>query len=135
MRDGKTRRHVRKENAGGMKDFLAGRTVKIVVMTGASAGQSFNIDRERVTMGRGPGVDFAVDNPEMSRQHAAIEYSARNFQIRDLGSTNGIFINGKHVQAGAIRHGDRFEMGSQKFQLVIEEKDEAPDTYELTPGM
>lgn len=116
-----------------MQEFLADNEAKIVVVSGGTLGQSFALDRDRVTLGRGPGVDLVFADPEMSRQHAVIEFSGGRFQIRDLGSTNGITLNGKRVQAGDIQHGDRFEIGSQGFQLVIEEREQTPNTYELTP--
>ena len=78
-------------------------------------------------------MDLTFVDPEMSRQHAVIEYSGERFQIRDLGSTNGIVLNGKRVQAGDIKHGDRFEIGSQGFQFVIEKRETTPNTYELSP--
>lgn len=134
MRDGRTRQHVRKPKSGGFKDYQAGHSTKIVVVSGPGAGHTFTIDRERTTMGRGPGADQMYDNPEMSRQHAMIEFAGDRFQIRDLGSTNGIRMNGRQVQAAPLKHGDRFEIGAQTFQIVIEECDESPDTYELIPG-
>jgi pSer/pThr/pTyr-binding forkhead associated (FHA) protein len=73
----------------------------------------------------------AFANPLMSRQHVAIDFVENGFRISDLASTNGLLVNGKPVQACDIDHGDRFEIGGQKFQLVIEERDDEPDTYEL----
>jgi pSer/pThr/pTyr-binding forkhead associated (FHA) protein len=134
MRDGRTRQIVRKSKTGGFQNFIAGHTAKIIVVSGNAAGHTFTLSRERTTMGRGPGVDQVFDNPEMSRQHAMIEFSGDRFHVRDLGSTNGIMLNGRTVQSGPLSHGDRFQIGPQVFQLVIEETD-AADTYELTPGM
>lgn len=134
MRDGRTRKHV-KPRAGGIEQYLAAHVVKLVVVSGSGMGRSFTIDRECITVGRGPGVDLVFDNPEMSRQHAAIEFSGGCFRIRDLGSTNGIVLNGRPTQAGDIKHGYRFEIGSQGFQFVVEKRDAEPDTYELTGEM
>jgi pSer/pThr/pTyr-binding forkhead associated (FHA) protein len=78
-------------------------------------------------------VDFAFDDPAMSRQHAAVDYADGGFKIRDLGSTNGVRVNGNKLQADEIKHGDRLEVGTQVFQLVIEEREDTPNTYELTP--
>ncbi len=49
----------------------------------------------------------------------------------ELGSTNGLAINDRVVQAGDIEHGDRIDIGGLTFQFVIEEHDVEPDVYEL----
>ena len=132
MRDGRTRKHTRDTKIGGLQEFLEGNEARIVVVSGPAAGQDFILDRDQVTLGRGPGVDLVFVDPEMSKRHAVIEFSGDGFRIRDLGSTNGIVLNGKRVQAGDVKHGDRFEIGSQGFQFVIEEREATPDTYELS---
>jgi pSer/pThr/pTyr-binding forkhead associated (FHA) protein len=102
-----------------------------MLVSGPGAGAGFTIDRERVIVGRGPGVDKAFDAPDMSRQHAAIEFSGTGFRLRDLGSTNGTMLNGTAVQSAELRHGDRFEIGGRHFVLAIEEREREPDAYEL----
>jgi pSer/pThr/pTyr-binding forkhead associated (FHA) protein len=124
-----------KTKPGGISGYLAGHEVKLVVTAGPAMGRSFPIVSECMTIGRGPGVDMVFDNPEMSRQHCAIEFSGGGFRIRDLGSTNGIVLNGRQTTSGDLKHGYRFEIGSQCFQLVVESKDTEPDTYELTGEM
>lgn len=135
MRDGRTRRLKvpSKSKKGGIKAFLAGFQAKVVVVSGSATGKEFPLERARVTIGRGPGVDMVVNDPAMSRQHAAIEFTSGGFRIQDLGSTNGILLNGKPIQVGEVGNGDRFGIGGQRFQLVIEQREQIPDTYELTP--
>ena len=114
-----------------MQDFLDRYVAKVTVVSGPGAGAGFTIDRERVIVGRGPGVDRAFDDPAMSRQHAAIEFSGNGFRLRDLGSTNGTLLNGTTVQSAELRDGDRFEIGGRRFLLAIEEREREPDAYEL----
>lgn len=132
MRDGQTQKFKKATVPGGIDQFLARYSAKIVQVSGASAGREFPLDGKRLTIGRGPGVDVALEDATMSRQHAAIEYSGEGFRIRDLGSTNGILLDGKQVQVGDLDHGDRFQIGTLRFQIVIEEREETPDTYELS---
>ena len=131
MRDGQTQRFKKAAVPRGIKEFLARFNAKIVLISGASAGQEFQLDGKPLTIGRGPGVDVALDDATMSRQHAAIEYSREGFRIRDLGSTNGLTVNGERVQIGELDHGDSFKIGNQQFQLLVEEQEAVPDTYEL----
>jgi pSer/pThr/pTyr-binding forkhead associated (FHA) protein len=131
MRDGKTQRLNRSASHGGFGEFSKRFRAKIVVVEGGRAGEEHVLRRERLTLGRGPSVDVAFDDPSMSRQHAAIEYADEGFRIRDLGSTNGVLVNGREVQAAELSHGDRFEVGERTFQLVIEEHEPEPEVFEL----
>ena len=114
-----------------MQDFLDRYVATVTVVSGPGAGAGFTIDRERVIVGRGPGVDRAFDDPAMSRQHAAIEFGDSGLRLRDLGSTNGTLLNGTAVQSAELRHGDWFEIGGRRFLLAIEEREREPDAYEL----
>ena len=131
MRDGKTLKRTSVSGAPPLKDFLDHYDVRVTVVSGPGAGAGFRLDREKILIGRGPGVDRAFDDPAMSRQHAAIEFSGTGFRLRDLGSTNGTRLNGKAVQSEELRHGDRFEIGSRQFLLAIEVRETEPDAYEL----
>ncbi len=132
MRDGLTRKRRRDSGNDGFATFLEQCQATIIAVSGAASGEQFLLESDCVILGRGPGVDRAFDDPTMSRQHAVIEYADNGFQIRDLGSTNGISVNGKRGQVGLLRHGDRFEIGGHEFQLVIEEREETPNTYVLS---
>jgi len=114
-----------------MNGFLESHTAKLVVVSGAGAGVEFPLDHERVTLGRGPGVDFVVEDSAMSRQHAAIDYTDDGFRIQDLGSTNGMLVDDQLAQVATLTSGSRFEIGGHVFQLVIEEREETPEVYEL----
>ncbi|MDX1390440.1 MAG: FHA domain-containing protein, partial [Acidobacteriota bacterium] len=83
-------------------------------------------------IGRGPGVHVILQDPAVSRQHAAIEFVNGRFRVVDLGSTNGILVEGKPVEARELDNGHRFEIGGRVMQLVIEEREATPDTYEIT---
>lgn len=131
MRDGKTHKRRSFIGAPRVQDFLDRYVAKVTVVSGPGAGAGFTIDSERVIVGRGPGVDRAFDDPSMSRQHAAIEFSGSGFRLRDLGSTNGTLLNGTAVQSAELRHGDRFEIGGRRFLIAIEEREREPDAYEL----
>ena len=131
MRDGQTRRLKSVDTGGGIEQFLNDYRARVVVIGGNEAGAELELDRATLLIGRGPNVDMAFEDPAMSRQHAAIEFAQQFFRIRDLGSTNGLRLNGRPVQVGELSHGDRVEIGAQTLQLVIEEHEQAPDVYEL----
>ncbi len=131
MRDGRTRKMDAAEGNAIFAQFLAKFQVSLVRLAGGAKGTEYVIDREQVTLGRGPGVDLAFDDSAMSCQHAALEFRSGGFQVRDLGSTNGTLLNGDAVQVGELKHGDRFQLGEHLFQIVIEERDSGCSTYVL----
>jgi len=135
MRDGKTQ-VIKKVSTESMtiSGFLESHTARLVVVSGANAGEEYPLDRERVTLGRGPGVDVTIGDTAMSRQHAAIDFSADGFRIHDLGSTNGLLLDDTPVEVAELTNGSRFQLGSHVFQLVIEEREPAPEVYELPYG-
>jgi pSer/pThr/pTyr-binding forkhead associated (FHA) protein len=131
MRDGKTRKRSATTGVPQIREFLDRYRAKVMLVSGSAAGTAFTLDRERTILGRGPGVDRAFDDASMSRQHAVIEFTGGGFRLRDLGSTNGTSLNGTAVLSAELHHGDRFEIGGQRFVLAVEERETEPETYEL----
>jgi pSer/pThr/pTyr-binding forkhead associated (FHA) protein len=69
----------------------------LVVTQGPAAGQRFELDSE-VVLGR-EGVSATIaDDSELSRRHAVVRPAAGGFEIEDLGSRNGTFVNGQKIE-------------------------------------
>ena len=133
MRDGRTSKLETARRPEGFREFAEAFDARIVVLTGPASGTMYAIERPRVVIGRGPGVDLTIEDTTLSRQHAAIDFDDGGFRIRDLGSTNGTAVNGVPVESESLDHGDRFQLGGQGFQLVVEERETEPEVYELPP--
>jgi len=69
------------------------------------------------TIGRSAGAQFIVDAPLVSRLHCQLTATADALQVKDLGSTNGTFVNGKRITASALRDGDRMTVGRVEFTV------------------
>lgn len=134
MKDGRTRRVERSGAAVDFAGFLTGHQAVLIALSGETQGSEFEIESSSITLGRGPGVDLTIDDSSVSRQHAALEYQKDGFRVRDLGSTNGILVNGSKVQASELKHGDRVELGDCGYQLLIEKRRSAPKTYVVDDG-
>jgi ABC-type multidrug transport system ATPase subunit len=74
--------------------------------------------RSVVRIGRAVDNDLALDDLRASRRHAELARVGPAFQIRDLGSSNGTFVNGHRITTAAIADGDFVGIGGQTLQLV-----------------
>jgi pSer/pThr/pTyr-binding forkhead associated (FHA) protein len=129
MRDGRTQKRPGSGRGESLAAFLAGHDAALVVVRGSGAGRECRLDREKLVLGRGAGVDLSFDDEHMSSEHAAIEWSGDGFRVCDLGSTNGTFLNGKRIAAQDLASGDRIELGRHLLQLRLEERDREPRVH------
>jgi S-DNA-T family DNA segregation ATPase FtsK/SpoIIIE len=92
--------------------------LSLAVIAGPDAGKMYAIDKPRVVIGR-EEVDFALDDPEISRQHAAIEVSGANVFVLDLNSTNGTFVDENAVTEAPLENQDEFTIGGSTIMLIV----------------
>jgi len=67
---------------------------KLISISGPLEGKSFSITDADVTIGRGPSNSICIADPLLSRQHCRITKDGDVFNLSDLGSFNGTFLNG-----------------------------------------
>lgn len=79
------------------------------------------LGEEAVIIGRTPDCDIQIIADNVSRKHARISYLNEEYKIEDLGSTNGIYVNGVKVEKCILRKHDVLEIGGLKI-LFLEEK-------------
>jgi hypothetical protein len=84
----------------------------LVVLTGTAAGRRFPVGREE-TIGRGRGASIRLPDAEASRRHARVRIAGGAATIEDLGSSNGLRVNGVPVdrRAAPLRAGDEIVLG------------------------
>jgi ABC-type multidrug transport system ATPase subunit/pSer/pThr/pTyr-binding forkhead associated (FHA) protein len=79
-------------------------------------------DRDSLTLGRDPRNDTVIDHPVVSRFHAQIELKAGTWQVRDLNSSNGTFVNNQQIrEQRPLRPGDTIRIGPYHFQFNFDE--------------
>jgi pSer/pThr/pTyr-binding forkhead associated (FHA) protein len=64
-----------------------------------------------VVVGRSREADIVISDPNISRRHAELRRGDEGWQVVDLGSTNGIKVNGRRVDQQALRPGDQITVG------------------------
>jgi hypothetical protein len=68
----------------------------------------------RVVLGRGRDVDFHLEDPNVSRRHTVVYWEGGRMYVKDFGSTNGTFVNGRPVTAGPVKDGDIITVGGSE---------------------
>src|SRR5712691_8021573 len=101
-------------------------------VAGALRGATFQLVAEEVTIGRQESNQLCVGDPSVSRQHCVIQPQEDGFQIRDLGSINGTFVNGKRVDERILEDGDKIRIGDTVFHFAVKE-DELADQHLALP--
>jgi predicted component of type VI protein secretion system len=87
-------------------------TFQLVMHRGPRPGQVFELPRSTVSIGRDPGNQVVINDPQISRQHARITPQGGLLILEDLGSTNGTTVNGlRIVGAHTLAHGDEIGLG------------------------
>ena len=73
----------------------------------------------RALLGRGAGVDIVLTGPLVSRRHAELRVTEDGLLVTDLGSRNGVFVNGQQIsEPTLLSTGDSLGLGDNTFQLV-----------------
>ena len=96
--------------------------LSLACIAGPEAGRIFEIDKARVVIGRA-GADVLLNDPECSRNHAAIEVSDDKVFLVDLGSTNGTYVADKRITQLELENRSEFDVGSTTMMLIRTRKD------------
>jgi predicted Zn finger-like uncharacterized protein len=104
----------------GLLQLPKGRRFSLAVIQGVATGQIFPISKTRTVIGRS-GADINIDDPEASRQHAALEIVADVAILRDLGSTNGTWIELDRVEEHQLNNQQEFRIGGHVLMFIVTE--------------
>ena len=84
----------------------------LLVLAGPQLGEIFPLEPGReLVLGRDPGCDVRLRDTGISRRHAGVQAGPDGARLRDLGSTNGVFVEGARVADCLLRDGQRVQMG------------------------
>lgn len=89
----------------------------LVVKRGPNAGSRFLLDRDTTAAGRHPDSDIFLDDVTVSRRHAEFRKSEEGYEVVDVGSLNGTYVNREPQNSASLTNGDEIQIG--KFRLVF----------------
>lgn len=96
------------------------------VIGGPDAGRACEASGPELSIGTAAGNDLELSDPTVSRHHCAFRVGPRGFQLRDLGSTNGVSVGGMRVESAFLRPGTALRLGSTRvrFDVLVGERHE-----------
>jgi len=89
----------------------------LIVRRGPGAGSRFLLDQDVTVAGRHPNADIFLDDVTVSRKHVEFVRTGNGFEIRDLGSMNGTYVDGDRVDGAPLYHGAEVLVG--KFRMTF----------------
>lgn len=93
--------------------------ISLDALEGPSEGTTFQVRRSRVLIGRGD-VEIRLADRTISRTHASLEvYGGNCVLLKDLGSTNGTYVNGRRIRIAELEDGDEVKIGRSRLVMTI----------------
>jgi hypothetical protein len=77
-----------------------------------SGERVYRLDGPATLLGRSRQCDVVINDPNVSRRHAEVRREGDGWTLVDLGSTNGVLVNGQEVKRAALADGDRLQLGT-----------------------
>lgn len=94
-------------------------SAKLRMLSGAQAGQEFIVGPQ-VRLGREPDNEVVLLDPKVSRHHALLQQQGETFLLTDLGSSNGVSVNGKRIAAPeSLKDGDILILGDTQLAFKV----------------
>ena len=93
----------------------------LLILDGERKGEEVSLEGGRFTIGRKEKNDLVLPDPRVSGFHAEVVEEGGNWILRDLGSTNGTFLDGRRIEEVPLEHGDTFSIGVLRLRFVDRE--------------
>jgi two-component system, cell cycle response regulator len=90
----------------------------LVVIYGLELGKKFNLTRSQMIIGRSSKADVQIDQEAVSRNHCKILNTGNAVLLRDMGSTNGTYVNDEMIDEYVLRDGDFIKVGRCIFKFL-----------------
>ena len=95
-------------------------TAKLILSLNGAVLKEYPLNKERISIGRKPSNDIAIDNLAVSGEHALVETFQSDSFLEDLNSTNGVIVNGVEIKRHFLQHNDVIEIGRHTLVYINE---------------
>jgi len=102
-------------------------TPRIIVLSGSSTGEVLPVGGDPVFVGQESSNTLCLADPAVSRRHCSISIHNGGFELVDLGSHNGTFVNGIPVRRKLLSDGDTIRIGDSQLLFALQEREMADD--------
>jgi FHA domain/zinc-ribbon domain len=90
----------------------------VVRSGGGRAGETFALEHDRTSLGRGTECEIFLDDVTVSRRHSVITRGSDGFTLHDEGSLNGTYVNRRRVESAKLEDGDEVQIGKYKLTFL-----------------
>jgi hypothetical protein len=95
----------------------------LVVTRGPNSGSRYGVSGAVTTLGRHPDSDVLLDDVTVSRRHAEIRRVADGYEVADVGSLNGTYLDGERIERATVGEGSQLQVGKYRLVVVVEDTD------------
>ncbi len=101
-----------------IEDVVATGAALVIRAGGGRAGESFALEKDRLTIGRRPDCDIFLDDVTVSRDHAILVHRGSDYYLDDCGSLNGTYVNRSRIESHRLSDGDELQIGKYKLAFL-----------------
>lgn len=91
---------------------------KLILLFNDEVVREYPLDQESIVIGRRPSSDVHIDNLAVSGAHARVLTILKDSFLEDLGSTNGVYVNGQRIKKYPLSDGDLITVGKHQLRYV-----------------
>ena len=117
------------EDANLRTDGTGSRKASLIVLAGWEIGREVELSTEEHNIGRSPTADTTISQPSISRNHAQIvrvsDKEGEYYEVRDLDSRNGVFVNNVRVRSARLSNGDKILLGDVLVKFTLHDSIDA----------
>ena len=117
-------RHLPPDYCGSIASYFMSNPPKLIVKLKNRPLKTYTFTGKQLTIGRLPDNNIVIDNLSVSRKHAVIHAWKSGYHIKDLGSKNHTYLNGREVDSEELNTGDLINIGKYQIHFQIPASDE-----------
>ena len=110
------------DDSGGPDSKPAPTGDVLAMLVDDETGAEYPITEAMCVIGRARNCTVRIRHPALSRYHALIKYTERNWTVADMKSTNGVYLNGRRIRGASLKPNDLIGIGEQTFIFKLPEE-------------